>query len=260
MDDMASSRTTRGRADADARVLARATCKFIRASQLSIALASHCAPIRRRFSIQRGLQELQRIVGLDQDASALDIARAHLSGLAAQADLVHCNFRCVTGASALERGIKAHKFAQHEVVHRELSEQLAARELDSGVDGILLDLGVSSMQLDRADRGFSFSQDGPLDMRMDAAAARTARDIVNCCSEQELGRMLREYGEEKAWRTVARRIADARCCIHLDMWSLQPPHSSSLHALCIHVRYGLEVSKTIAATVSALCAGTTTAP
>ena len=89
--------------------------------------------------------------------------------------------------------------------------QLAKRQLDGRVDGLLLDLGVSSMQLDQADRGFSFSQDGPLDMRMDCAAPQSARDVVNGWSEQELGRVLREFGEEKAWRTVARRIVDARC-------------------------------------------------
>lgn len=75
---------------------------------------------------------------------------------------------------------------------------------------MLLDLGVSSMQLDRAHRGFSFMQDGPLDMRMNTTAGLTAADIVNTWSEQAIGKIIRDYGEDKRWRTIARRIIDAR--------------------------------------------------
>ena len=66
------------------------------------------------------------------------------------------------------------------------------------------------VQLDRAERGFSFMRDGPLDMRMDARSSTTAEALVNDMSEQELGKIIREYGEERMWRTVARRIVDAR--------------------------------------------------
>lgn len=77
-------------------------------------------------------------------------------------------------------------------------------------DGILLDLGVSSMQLGLPEKGFSFLHDGPLDMRMDPNASLTAADIVNMWSERDLGRIFRDYGEEKAWRAAARTIVSAR--------------------------------------------------
>ncbi|KAL4854295.1 Ribosomal RNA small subunit methyltransferase H [Chlorella vulgaris] len=79
-----------------------------------------------------------------------------------------------------------------------------------GVDAILLDLGVSSMQVDTADRGFSFMKDGPLDMRMDPGAPLSAEGAVNSWSEAELGRVIKEYGEERHWRAIARRIVEAR--------------------------------------------------
>lgn len=66
------------------------------------------------------------------------------------------------------------------------------------------------MQLDRAHRGFSFMLNGPLDMRMDTSAPLSAADIVNGWTEQALGKIIKEYGEDKKWRTIARRIVDAR--------------------------------------------------
>lgn len=78
------------------------------------------------------------------------------------------------------------------------------------VDGILLDLGVSSPQFDEADRGFSYRFDGPLDMRMDQSQDLTAEVIVNTYSEQELIRVLRDYGEEKFARNIARAIVNRR--------------------------------------------------
>ncbi|GFH24757.1 SET domain-containing protein, partial [Haematococcus lacustris] len=89
-------------------------------------------------------------------------------------------------------------------------QAMPAGALWGRVDGMLLDLGVSSMQLDMAERGFSFMRDGPLDMRMDPASALTAEEVVNSWSEAELGRILRTYGEEKLWRQVAHRIVQAR--------------------------------------------------
>jgi len=77
------------------------------------------------------------------------------------------------------------------------------------VDGIALDIGVSSMQLDRADRGFSFSKDGPLDMRM-SQAGQSAAEFLNTADEAEIARVLREYGEEPRARAVARAIVAAR--------------------------------------------------
>ena len=79
-----------------------------------------------------------------------------------------------------------------------------------GVDGILLDLGVSSHQLDTAVRGFSYMADAPLDMRMDREEEKTAKDIVNEYSEEELYRMIRDYGEDRFARSIARRITKER--------------------------------------------------
>ncbi|GFR49883.1 hypothetical protein Agub_g11987 [Astrephomene gubernaculifera] len=73
-------------------------------------------------------------------------------------------------------------------------------------NGILMDLGVSSMQVDTAERGFSFIRDGPLDMRMDPKAALSAEEVLNTWSEAELARIIRDYGEEKLWKVVARRL------------------------------------------------------
>ena len=80
----------------------------------------------------------------------------------------------------------------------------------NGVDGIVLDLGVSSYQLDTAERGFSYMQDAPLDMRMDQREMRTAGDIVNEASERELFRIIRDYGEEKFAQNIAKHIVEAR--------------------------------------------------
>lgn len=80
----------------------------------------------------------------------------------------------------------------------------------SKVDGIVLDLGVSSYQLDTAERGFSYMADAPLDMRMDQREARTAADLVNEATEQELFRIIRDYGEERFAASIARNIVGAR--------------------------------------------------
>ncbi|GBF99789.1 16S rRNA (cytosine(1402)-N(4))-methyltransferase [Raphidocelis subcapitata] len=89
-------------------------------------------------------------------------------------------------------------------------EGLPGGSLAGRVDAMLMDLGVSSMQLDTPSRGFSFAADGPLDMRLNPDGPLSAADLVNGWSEEAIGRVLREYGEEKAWRAVARRIVDAR--------------------------------------------------
>jgi 16S rRNA (cytosine1402-N4)-methyltransferase len=79
-----------------------------------------------------------------------------------------------------------------------------------GVDGVLADLGFASDQMDRADRGFSFRGDGPLDMRLDTTAGETAADLVNRLSEAALADIFWEYGEERHSRRVARRVAERR--------------------------------------------------
>jgi 16S rRNA (cytosine1402-N4)-methyltransferase len=82
--------------------------------------------------------------------------------------------------------------------------------LVGGFDGVLLDLGVSSPQLDDAARGFSFAQDGPLDMRMDNSTGASAADFVAYAAERDLERVIREYGEERFARRIARQIVAAR--------------------------------------------------
>ncbi len=128
--------------------------------------------------------EIRHYIGIDQDPHALGLASERLKPWASKLILKHGNF------------------AQFDEFLNELSL--------SSVQAILVDLGVSSMQLDQPMRGFSFMQDGPLDMRMNPLVGMTAADVVNQWSEQELGRIFREYGEEKQWRAAARVIVQAR--------------------------------------------------
>ncbi len=124
-----------------------------------------------------------RLLGLDRDPRALLVARQRLAPFGGQ-HVIHANF--------------SHAAA---VLH----------ELGwAGVDGILLDLGFSSLQVEDGRRGFSFLRPGPLDMRMDQSDGRNAADIVNTSSEEALHRILREYGEERAARTIARAILQER--------------------------------------------------
>ncbi len=123
-----------------------------------------------------------QIIGLDRDAAALDLARPSLPGV----KLVHAPFS-------------------------ELPDVLAAAGTPA-VDGILLDLGVSSMQLDDAARGFSFSRPGPIDMRMNASSSdQTALELLRESSVDEIEQILRDYGEERFSRRIAARLkSDAR--------------------------------------------------
>ena len=121
--------------------------------------------------------EITRLFGFDQDPDALKIARERLQ--LSKCQLIHANFVDIPSYV-------------------------------SEADGILLDLGVSSMQLDRAEKGFSFMRDGPLDMRMNPKEPLTAESIVNSWSEKDLGRIFRDYGEEKRWRRAAGVIVEAR--------------------------------------------------
>ncbi|HEY6642319.1 16S rRNA (cytosine(1402)-N(4))-methyltransferase RsmH [Povalibacter sp.] len=92
----------------------------------------------------------------------------------------------------------------------QLAQVAAQAGLAGGFDGVLLDLGVSSPQLDNAARGFSFAQDGPLDMRMNNASGMTAADWLNRASESEIARVIREYGEERFAKRIAHAIVGAR--------------------------------------------------
>ena len=130
------------------------------------------------------LQPEGRLIGIDQDEAAIEAASGKLQHAACRVDIVHRNFR-------------------------EL-EQILAEQQASEVDGVLFDLGVSSYQLDTAERGFSYMQDAPLDMRMDPEAGFSAYDVVNTYSEDELNRIFKTYGEERWSRRIARFIVAAR--------------------------------------------------
>jgi 16S rRNA (cytosine1402-N4)-methyltransferase len=125
-----------------------------------------------------------RLIGLDRDADALEVAGQRLRAYADRIELVHA-------------------------VYDELPEVLADRGIAS-VQGILLDLGLSSLQIDRTERGFAYAQDAPLDMRMDRTQSLTAERVVNTYSVAELIRILREYGEERFAQRIAGAIARER--------------------------------------------------
>ncbi len=91
-----------------------------------------------------------------------------------------------------------------------IDEAAKARDVFGDVDGILADLGTSMFQLKDPDRGFSFMEDGPLDMRMDSSSGLTAADVLNRYPEQELVRIFREYGEERHARRIAREVVEVR--------------------------------------------------
>ena len=128
-----------------------------------------------------------RVTGIDRDQDAIAAASARVE-----------SFLQKTGAEASFRAIRGN------------FHDAASLVGDMRFDGILADLGVSSFQLDCRERGFSYHDDAPLDMRMDAAQPRTAADIVNTATEDELTRIFRDYGEEKWARQIARVILDRR--------------------------------------------------
>jgi 16S rRNA (cytosine1402-N4)-methyltransferase len=124
------------------------------------------------------------IVGVDRDAMVLD-------RLAAQTDL-------------------AGKFIPIHSNYSELPEVLSEAGIQNVSGGILADLGVSSLQLNDAQRGFSFTHDGPLDMRMDSSASTTASQLIDELSEEELSNIIRDYGEERYHRAIARALVHHR--------------------------------------------------
>ena len=125
-----------------------------------------------------------RLIGIDRDSAALDLSRARLAPFGARVTLVHA-------------------------VYDELPSVLSTLGLGT-VEGILFDLGVSSMQLDEADRGFAYSVDAPLDMRMDQGSGLTAADVLNTYDTAALIRILRDFGEERFAPRIAARIVRER--------------------------------------------------
>ena len=143
----------------------------------TLGRAGHSLEILRRL-------EGGRLIGIDQDQSAIDAARERLAGFLDRVTLVHGNFRDL-GDILRDLGVR-------------------------GVDGMLFDLGVSSPQLDEPERGFSYMHDAPLDMRMDTSASLDAAQVVNTWSYEELRRILYEYGEERFAPQIARAIVRRR--------------------------------------------------
>jgi len=125
-----------------------------------------------------------RLVGIDRDPEALQLAGERLRHYGERVDLVQGVYDDI---AALVQGLG-----------------------HGAVDGVLMDLGVSSLQLDEAERGFSYAQDAPLDMRMNPADDLTAADILNTYSVGDLTRVLRDYGEEKFARRIAERVVRDR--------------------------------------------------
>lgn len=130
------------------------------------------------------LSEHGRLIGIDQDDAAIEAAGKRLEAHKDKVTIVRSNY-CNMKQCLEELGI--HK-----------------------VDGIVLDLGVSSYQLDNAERGFTYRVDAPLDMRMDRRQTLTARDIVNDYGEMELFRIIRDYGEDRFAKNIAKHIVKAR--------------------------------------------------
>lgn len=136
------------------------------------------------YEICRRLGDKGSIIGIDQDAAAVEAAGIRLKDFGEKVTIVRSNY-CDMKSRLQELGIDK-------------------------VDGIILDLGVSSYQLDAAERGFSYRVDAPLDMRMDTREKITARDIVNDYGEGELYRVIRDYGEDKFAKNIARHIVMER--------------------------------------------------
>ncbi len=136
------------------------------------------------FEICKRLSNQGRFYGIDQDAAAIEAAGRRLVFFGDQVCIIRSNY-C------------------------RMAEELKARGVKS-VDGIVLDLGVSSYQLDEAERGFTYRENAVLDMRMDQRQEKSARDIVNGYSEADLYRIIRDYGEDKFAKNIARHIVKRR--------------------------------------------------
>lgn len=134
--------------------------------------------------IVKQLGDQGRLIAFDQDINALNAARERLAPFGEKVVFIHSNFR----------------FLQEKLTERNISQ----------IDGFLFDLGVSSPQLDHAERGFSYHQDAPLDMRMDQTQELSAYHVVNDWSYQDLVKIFFKYGEEKFSKQIARKIEATR--------------------------------------------------
>lgn len=136
------------------------------------------------YEIAKRLSDKGRLIGIDQDEDAIRAATERLQEFSSRVTIVrnnYCNMNLVLDELGIDK-----------------------------VDGIILDLGVSSYQLDTAERGFTYKIDAPLDMRMDQRQSLTAKDIINGYSEYDLYRIIRDYGEDKFAKNIAKHIVMAR--------------------------------------------------
>ena len=136
------------------------------------------------YEICKRLGEHGRLIGIDQDSAAIEAGTQRLEPFKDKVTIVRSNYCQI----------------------RQIMKDLNIEK----VDGILLDLGVSSYQLDTVERGFTYREDTALDMRMDQRQTMTARDIVNDYSESDLYRIIRDYGEDKFAKNIAKHIVSAR--------------------------------------------------
>lgn len=136
------------------------------------------------FEVCKRLGENGRFIGIDQDAEAIEAAGLRLAEFGDKVTIVRSNYV-------------------------DTPDVLKSLNIDK-VDGIMLDLGVSSYQLDTPERGFSYKNDAPLDMRMDDRSNTTAKDIINNYTEMELYRIIRDYGEDKFAKNIAKHIVSVR--------------------------------------------------
>lgn len=136
------------------------------------------------YEVRKRLGEHGRFIGIDQDAEAIEAAGLRLAEFGDKVTIVRSNYV-------------------------DIDNILKSLNI-SKVNGIMLDLGVSSHQLDTVERGFSYKENAPLDMRMDVRNPMTAKDIVNNYSEMELYRVIRDYGEDKFAKNIAKHIVNAR--------------------------------------------------
>ncbi|KAJ8616873.1 hypothetical protein MRB53_013059 [Persea americana] len=158
----------------------------------TVGAAGHSSAIIQDHS------ELQLYIGLDVDPVAHEKAQSQI--------YLSLNNELCNAPSNLKTHTLLKNFKYIKSALREVNGNL----LESGVDGILMDLGLSSMQVDNVERGFSVLNNGPLDMRMNTQASLKAEDIVNSWPEAEVGRILRDYGEESNWRSLQTKIMKAR--------------------------------------------------
>lgn len=144
---------------------------------------AQCGGAGHSYHIAKRLSKKGLLIGIDRDEEALEVAKERLKEFD-NVKYVHAN-------------------------HDNIKEVIERLNIDK-VDGILLDLGVSSYQIDEKTRGFTYMQDGPLDMRMDKTQDLTAEDVINNYKEEELARIIYEYGEEKFSRRIAKSICEYR--------------------------------------------------